>query len=188
MIYEKEEFKDVIANISSRELDILILDAKYTSDFNFRMKNLTKEIMGEGKLNIELSVIFNTEGEIALIDETIIGKYISDAYAIKICKYYKTKDIQLLIEKIIESNEKSKEDFIKISYYILYETMEEIFESVKYKKELINHYGQYFGIKDYEKEDKSIILVILSILYDINKFLNFDRNTLGILSKIILSK
>jgi hypothetical protein len=188
MSYDEKKFQEFIADISARELGLLILDAKYTSDFNLRMRNLVKEITGEGKGDIELSVLFNTDGEIALIDESIIGNYISDVYNIKMCKYYKIKNIEMLIKKIIESNEKSKEDFIKISYHILYETMEEIFESVKYKTEMMKHYGEYFGINDYKKEDKSIILVILSIIYDINKHLSFDNNTVKILSGIILSK
>lgn len=183
-----KNFRDFVATISSKELGVFILDAKYTSDFNYRMKQLIKEIKGEGKIDIELSILFNTEGEIVVIDEYLIGNYISDIYHIKLCKYYKVNDLDILVKRVGESSEKSKEDFIKVSYFILYETMEEIFESVKYKSELMSHYKQYFGIEEYENEDKSIIILIFMILYDIIKHINFEEGYLKKLSNSFLKK
>lgn len=189
--YSKErmkEFKDFIGAVSSKELGLFILDAKYTSDFNHRMKELIEEIKDDRKVDIELSVLFNTEGEIVVIDEYLIGEYISDIYHVKLCKYYKVNDLDILVKKIGESSDKSKEDFIKVSYFILYETLEEIFEVVKYKTDLMSHYKQYFGIGGYENEDKGIIIPIFMILNDIIKYINFEESYLKKLSNLLLKK
>ncbi|GAA0177635.1 hypothetical protein SH2C18_08250 [Clostridium sediminicola] len=181
-----KSFRDFVAAVSSKELGLIILDAKYTSDFNFRMKNLIKEIGNEGNADIELSILFNTNGEIAVIDEYLIGNYISNIYQVELCKYYKIDNLDTLVKKVSSSTAKGKEDFVKISYFILYKTMEEIFEWIKYKAQTMKYYNEYFGIEKYKNDDKTIIILIFMILYDITKHLKLEESYLKKLSSSVI--
>jgi len=82
-------FSGLVEEASSRELAYFILDSRFTSRFNCKMRELFSEIGSEGKSIIDASVMFNTHGEVALIDASIIGKYIGNNYSISIEGSYK---------------------------------------------------------------------------------------------------
>ena len=52
-----KDFSEFIAEASGREIEYLILDSKFTSSFNYRIKELLKELDKEGRRGAELLII-----------------------------------------------------------------------------------------------------------------------------------
>jgi hypothetical protein len=125
-IYKK--FSDFVAVASARELEYFILDSSFTSSFNYRMKKLIEEVKKERNDGIEFSILFNTDGEIVLIDANLIGRYIGNNYNITIEDYYKNTSLNKIIRDVINGSEKAQKDFVTISYSILYHTLKTILQ------------------------------------------------------------
>ena len=187
------QFKDFLRVAITKELEYFVLDAKFTSFFNYKVKEIVNEIGKDEKRDVEGSVIFNTEGAIALIDAGIIGDFIKNNYIIAMEKYYKLIHVDKVIKNIQISGDKSKIDFIKISYSILYKTIEELYQDIIYKKEIKDKYIKRFRLekhldKDLDKDVGEIVLILL-ILEDICKYLKIDLKILyRSINKIILSE
>lgn len=190
--YLKKSYKTFVEFLSvvcSRELEYLILDSKFTSAFNYRIKKMLNEVKKEGKEGIEFSVLFNTEDEIALIDANIIGSFISNNYCASIEKYYKGANINKVIKEIINGNEKNQEDFIMISYRIIYKTLDELYKEIKYKKDVVDSYVRNYRLEGYRNEYTPIVIGVLLILEDVCKYLSISEVLLqNSINKIISSK
>ncbi|MFU0824134.1 hypothetical protein [Clostridium sp.] len=173
-----KSFNQFLSTACARELEYFILDSKFTSAFNYRMKNMINEVRKKGKEDVEFSIVFNTEGEIVLIDADIIGNFISNNYIISIEKYYKDAPIKKIIREVVNGSEKSKRDFVTISCSILYKTLENLYKEIKYKKESVIKYSMLYGLKDYKRRDLSIIIPTLLIMEDICEYLSVGKNIL----------
>lgn len=172
-----KSFGDFIETCSSRELEYFVLNSKFTSNFNAKIKNIISSIEDEIKKS-EFKIFFNTNGEIAIIDSIILGKFIADTYIIAMKERYKI-DIDKTIQNVVKGNEKVQLDFLKVSYDTIYRTLRMIYMEVKYKKELFNNLKEYFKIEDYKKEDLSIVIISFVILEDISKYVNISSSVLN---------
>lgn len=182
-------FTDFLSVACSRELEYFILDSNFTSAFNYRVKEIVKEIEKEGKEDIEFSVLFNTEGEVVLIDANILGRFISDNYNVSMEKYYKGISLDKIVKEIKYGNKKAKIDFIKVSYSILYKTINELYKEIKCKKELKNKYIQRYSLKEYKGMDIAVIVCVLLILEDVCRYIAIEKELfISSISKIIFSK
>lgn len=173
-----KSFAQFLSTAGARELEYFILDSKFTSAFNYRVKKLIEEIKQEGKKNIEFSIIFNTEGEVVLIDADILGGFISDNYTASMEKYYKDVSLNKIIKEVINGSLKAQKDFVMISCSILYRTLRDLYKDIKYKKEIVVKYGISYGLQNYEGEDLSIIVAILLIMEDMCYYLSINKSIL----------
>lgn len=164
-------FTQFVEEASFRELAYFVLDSKFTSMFNCRMKELVGEINIDGKSIIEASVIFNTNGEVALIDGAILGKYVGNNYGVNMESSYKNITLNKVVKHVVNGSEKAQKDFIAISYNILYKTFNELYKEVKCRKDLCEKYKEQYLISDYRGSDIAIVLCSLLILEDICKYL-----------------
>ncbi len=171
-------FSEFISECSSQELEYFIFDSKFTTMFNQRINELIKDIRAEGKKSIELSIIFNTEGEIALIDGYIIGRYISNNYDMHMEQYYKETSLNNIVKHVVNGNKKSKKDFLILSYEILYNTLNSIYSDIKFKKDTLQGYINAYDLKHCVGDDCALVVVTILILEDICKFLRINEEIL----------
>ncbi|MCY6371287.1 hypothetical protein [Clostridium ganghwense] len=182
-------FAEFLSVACSRELEYFILDSRFTSAFNYRVKEIVKEVKKEGNKDIEFSVLYNTEGDVALIDANILGDFISNNYNASMEKYYKGIVLDKIIKEVINGKEKAKADFIKISYSIMYKTINELYREVKCKKEVMNNYMEKYKLAEYKGNDKAIIVIVLLIMEDVCRYISIDKDLfLSSISQIIFSK
>lgn len=173
-----KRFSDFVAIASARELEYFILDSKFTSNFNYNMKKLIDEIEKEKNEDIGFSVLFNTNGEIAIINADILGKHIGNRYNITIEEYYKNVSLNKIVRDVINGSDKSKRDFINISYSILYDTIESIYSEIKCKKDTVDNYKRDYFFNDYKKEDIGAVIACILIIEDICKYIGIEGNLL----------
>lgn len=171
-----KSFSDFIEICSARELEYFVLNSNFTTNFNIRIKNILADIDEFKKA--EFRIFFNTDGEIVIIDSTILGKFIADTCVIAMKGKYKI-EVDKTIQSVVRGNEKVKLDFLKVSYDVLYKTLRMIYMDIKYKKELFKNMREYFKIESYSKEDAAIVIIALTILEDISKYLNISSNILN---------
>lgn len=184
-----KSFKDFLSIAIANDLEYFVLDSKFTSAFNYKMKRLLQEIKKERKDDIDFSVLFNTEGEVSLIDASILGNFISNSYVNLIEKYYKNTTLEKIVKEVVGGNEKSKRDFIIISSNLLYKVLRELYKDITYKKEIVNKYRLTYKIENYEGEDSPVITVILLIMEDVCQYLSINRNILlNAISTMITAK
>ncbi len=169
-------FADFVKVASSRELEYFVLDGKYSTDFNNRVKKLMDDISGEGKLVADFFALFNSKGEIAVIDEEIVGAYISDRYNVVVESYYKKNNLNAIVSSVVNGNEKVKRDFVLISYSCIYKTLREIYKEILYRKDIENIYIKLLNLKDYKGEDLAIIILATLITEDICRYLGININ------------
>ena len=184
-----KSFSEFLSAACSRELEYFIYDSKFTSAFNYRMKKLMEEAESKGKENINFSIIFNTEEEIAIIDAAIIGRYVSNSFIALMESKYKGITINNIIKKVINGNEKNKEDFIIVSYNIIHKVMDELYKDIKYNKKVLDEYVKEYKLEGYKNKDLPIVICDLLILEDICAYLKIDKSELiKSLNKIISSE
>jgi hypothetical protein len=171
-------FSEFVSECSSRELEYFIFDSKFTTEFNERIKELMNEIQVQGKKSVELAIIFNTEGEIALIDSSIIGNYIGNSYAKHMEEYYKENSLNNIVKHVVNGTEKSKKDFLIISYRILYNTLNSMYFDIKYRKETLDNYAKLHNLKHCHQEDCSIVVASILIVEDICRYMSIKESTL----------
>jgi len=171
-------FAQFVAEASARELEYFVLDSKFTSMFNYRMKKLVEEIRKEGKETIGISIMFNTEGDVVLIDADIIGKFIGDNYNITIQKYYKADSLNRVVRQVVNGTEKVQRDFVAVSYSILYNTFNELYKEITYRKDIGERYKQLYFLSDYSGEDLPIVITSLLVLEDICKYIGVKQKYL----------
>ncbi len=171
-----ENFSDFVSECSSKELEYFIFDSKFTTAFNERISEIVKDIEREGKKSIEFAIMFNTEGEIALIDSYIIGNYIGNNYRTSMEKYYKKSELNKIIKNVVIGSEKSKKDFLILSYNILYSTLQSIYCDVKCKKETVDNYKNFYNLQKCDDDNYSLIVVSVLILEDICKYMGIEQH------------
>jgi hypothetical protein len=171
-------FYQFVEEATSRELVFFVLDSRFTSMFNSRMKELMGGISNDGNSIIDASVIFNTHGEVALIDSSIIGKFVGNNYKINMEASYKDSSLNKVIKHVVNGNEKTQMDFVVVSYNIIYKTFKELYQEVKCRKDLCEKYKGIYGISEYKGEDLAIVLCTLLILEDICKYLSINDKLL----------
>ncbi|SKA87197.1 hypothetical protein SAMN05428976_10978 [Clostridium sp. USBA 49] len=186
-IYRK--FSDFVSVASARELEYFVLDSKFTSSFNYRMKKIIQEIKKEKNEDIEFSILFNTNGEIAVIDANILGKHIGNNYNIKIEEYYKNTALNKIIRDVINGSEKSQKDFVTISYSILYHTLESIYSEIKCKKDIVDKYKREYFLTEYKGEDIGAVIACILILEDICKYIRIKESLIvQVINDTVLNK
>lgn len=173
-----KNFSEFVSECSAQELEYFIFDSKFTTMFNQRINELIEDIREEGMKNIELTIIFNTEGEIALIDSYVIGKYIGNNYNVHMQQYYKEAALNNIVRHVVNGNIKSKKDFIILSYEILSKTLDSIYSDIKFKKETLNKYISTYNLKHCIGDDCALVVVSILILEDICKYLGINSNIL----------
>jgi len=184
-----KSFSEFLSEACSRELEYFIYDSKFTSAFNYRMKKLVEEAENKGKGNINFSIIFNTEEEVAIIDAAIIGRYVSNSFIALIESKYKGIAINNIIKKVTNGNEKNKEDFIVVAYNTIHKVMEELYKDIKYNKKILDEYVKEYKVEEYKNKDLPILICGLLILEDICGYLKIEKTELiKSLNKIISSK
>ena len=171
-------FDDFVTVSASRELEYFILDSKFTTMFNSRMKQVFEEIKKEGKDEVEFSVIFNTDGEVAIINSEIIGKFIGNSFKISMEQGYKEIGLNKIVKQVVNGNEKIKKDFVLVSFDILYKILREIYSEIKCKREIVYKYKSQFHMAQYEREDIGAIIAVVLILEDICKYIQIDNDIL----------
>jgi len=170
-----KNFSELVYVVSAKELEFFIIKGEFTSYFNSRMKKMMSEINEEKSEILDAGVFFNTKGEITLIDKEIVGKFIEDSYTLKMLEYYKNTSLNRIIKGIVNGTEKSKGDFILISYSILYNTLNELYKNISCKQTNMIIYKNRFALEDYKKGDCTIIIAVLLILEDLCKYIGVDR-------------
>lgn len=183
-----KDFSEFIAEASGREIEYLILDSKFTSSFNYRIKELLKELAKEGRRGAELLIIFNTEGEIAIIDKFIVGKYISNNYLMHMENYYKENLLNKIVKNVVNGSEKTQRDFIFLSFNILYEVLMEIFMETKCKREVLSEYSEQYSLSNYQGEYSSMLIASILIVEDISKYLRIGDCVIKDSIKLIIKK
>ena len=168
-------FSDFVAVSASRELDYLILDANHTSFFSKKMKQMIEEIKIEGRAIADFMVLFNTEGDIAVIDANIVGRFVGDRYCAVIEEYYKNASLNKIVKSVVNGNEKVQRDYIILSYKALYNTLTEIYTEIKSRRDIINYYKKRYTIEDYNESDVAAVVGTLLILEDVCKYMKLQQ-------------
>lgn len=168
-------FSDLVAAASARELGYLILSAEYTKGFSRGLKGIIDELRGNERLLASVSVMFNTEGDIAIIDEALVGRFIAIKYKNTLENYYKNTTLNKIVKAVATGGEKAAIDFLSISYDVLYETLREMYKEVKCKKELIDNFKKRYNLVSYNKEDASVVIAVLMIIEDIIKYIGINE-------------
>lgn len=172
-----KSFSHFIEACSSRELEYFVLNSKFTNNFNIKIKNILGDIDEIKKA--EFRIFFNTNGEIAIIDSIILGKFIADTYMMAMKERYKV-DVDKIVQSVVKGNDKVKLDFIKVSYDTLYRTLRLIYADIKYKKEFLKNMKEYFKIEEYNEEDAAIVVINLTIIEDIIKYIKIENDILNV--------
>ncbi len=174
-----KDFGEFVSTAAVRELDFFILEAKYTSGFNYNVKKVVDELKREGKEEVSFCVIFNTQGEIAIIDGFLVGNHLAKIYKEKLENYYKGKSLNSIIRAVINSDEKLQRAFAGLSYKIIIETFHEIYSNITYKKEIADSLKKWYGLSDFNSSDIGVILLTLLILEDICRYIGIKVNNYG---------
>lgn len=167
-------FSDFLSDVIVEKMRIFILDGSFKKNFNEDMKKMIKEIKGSKKEKIDLIIMFNTEGNIAIIDESIIAKIIYNDYENLMKVYYRIFSLNKLIKNVLKGDKIIRENFIKVSYKILYNSLIRIYSELKCRKDIIVKYRLKYNLVNYNKEDISIIVLIILILEEICSQFNLD--------------
>jgi hypothetical protein len=182
-------FSDFVAIAAARELEYFVMDSKFTSSFNYRMKKMIDEIKQEKDEGIDFSILFNTNGEIALIDANLIGRYIGNNYNVTIEEYYKNASLNKIVRDVINGSEKSQKDFITVSYSILFHTIDTIYSEIKCKKDTVDNYKRDYLLTDYEEADIGAVIACVLIIEDICRYIGIRENlVLQAVSEAVLRK
>nr|WP_269205475.1 hypothetical protein [Clostridium botulinum] len=173
-----KNFKNFLGISVSKELEYFILDSRFTSEFNYRMKELFDEIRNHNRREIEFSIIFNTEGEISLIDSSIIGKFIVDDYTVNLQRNYKNVQLNKILKEILNGSDKVKRDFLLVSSIILYDILEMIYKDIKCRVDIIHYYASKYRLNIYDNNHIASMVIMILIMEDICGYMNIDKKLL----------
>ena len=171
-IYKK--FSDLVYVVSTKELEFFITKGEFTSFFNYKMKQMLSESNEKNEI-LDVGVFFNTKGEITLINAGVVGKFIENNYTLKMLEYYKNISLNKIIKEVVNGSQKSKTDFILISYAILYGTLNELYKSISCNHANKVIFKNRYDLEEYNKEDCTIIIASLLILEDLCRYIGVDR-------------
>lgn len=183
-------FSEFIAESTKREMEAIILDSKFTKEFNLNIKKLYDSIKMDGNDNIEFTILFNTSGEIAVIDGYILGNYVADKYTLAMEQYYKNNKLNKVVKQVVNGSRKSMEDFLILSEKVLYNTFLSMFSEIKTRKDVIERYKYNKSmLESYKGEDLPIIFISILIVEDICKYLGIKMDIFQeTFNKIIFQK
>lgn len=177
-------FSDLITASAARELGLLVLSADYTRAFSIRLGNLLNEFDSRERDLASISVMFNTEGDIAIIDEALVGRFVALRYKTVMEEYYKGTPLNKIIKAVMEGGEKRVLDFLSISYDVLYESLQELYKEIRCKKEVLNKFRQRYNIASYNREDSAAVTLVLMILEDIVSYIGVKESYILTLSAL----
>ncbi|WP_238883033.1 hypothetical protein [Clostridium sp. YIM B02551] len=169
-----KSFYEFVTLAVARELEYFINESNYTVAFNSNIKNLVDELKALGKLNIEFMVLFNTSGEIALINEEIVGGYIAERMVKQLRADYGINDEEEILKKIINGENREKELFISNIYKYLIKILKEIYKDIRYRKEVLESYKKRYSLNNMETEEMAVTLASILIIEDICGYLSLD--------------
>ncbi|KOA95146.1 hypothetical protein [Clostridium botulinum] len=173
-----KNFKNFLGKSVSKELEYFILDSTFTSEFNYRMKKLFDEIKNENRREIEFSIIFNTKGEISLIDSLIIGEFIADDYVVNLQRNYKNVQLNKILKEILNGSEKVKNDFVLVSCIVLYDILEMIYKDIKCRIDIIHYYTNKYKLNIEDNNHIASIVIMILIMEDICGYMDIDKKLL----------
>ena len=171
-------------------MEAIILDSKFTKEFNLNIKKLYDSIKMDGNDNIEFTILFNTSGEIAVIDGYVLGNYVADKYTLAMEQYYKNNKLNKIVKQVVNGSRKSMEDFLILSEKVLYNTFLSMFSEIKTRKDVIEKYKYNKSmLESYKGEDLPIIFISILIVEDICKYLGIKMDIFQeTFNKIIFQK
>jgi hypothetical protein len=167
-------FSDFVRVASSRELSYFLLDAKYTSGFSRQMSELISDITKEGKVAADFVLFFNTDGEIAIFDEDLLGTYIGDRFTSEIEEKYSNKRLNYIIKSVVNNSEDVQKDFVQVCYEVIVSILNEIYKEMKYKKELGEFYKKTLKLDDDSIDNLPLKIAALLIVEDICRYLGIN--------------
>lgn len=167
----RTETKNLINYINTaikEELEIFINNAEYTTFFNHNMRRLIDEINEVPNDEISIEVLFNTKGEISVIDAEVLAKYISSNY-IKLLEVQYDDNLTNIFFNIKKGEENDKETFVRFSFDVLCGIFNHIYKNITVNKGLNFKYIKKYQIKNYREEDIPLKILVHLILEDICK-------------------
>jgi hypothetical protein len=168
-------FSDLVAAAAGRELGFLILSAEYTKGFSHGLKAIIDELNGSERLLTSFSVMFNTEGDIAIIDEALVGRFIAIKYKNTMEDYYKKTALNKIVKAVTTGGEKTIIDFLSVSYDVLYDALEEMYKEVKCRKDVLENLKLRYNLASYNREDTPIVMAVLMLIEDIIKYVGINE-------------
>lgn len=169
-----KSFCEFINLVCAREVEYFILESNYTTKFNNNIKQIVEELKTIGKTSVEFMVLFNTKGEIALINEEIIGGYVGENLIENLKSTYKYTDINTLIGSSKKYPYKDKQAFIIKIYEDLCRILNEIYKDIKYRKEVAESYKNRYSLVHVSEDMLPMSIASILILEDICAYLSFD--------------
>lgn len=181
-------FSDLVAAASARELGYMIINAEYTKAFSLRLKNIISELDHKQRAFASISCMFNTKGDIAIIDEALVGQFISIRYKSSMEEHYRGTSLNKIARAVMDGGEKRVLDFLSLSYDLIYEILSEIYKEVKCRKDVLKQHKEKYNITSYNKEDNAIVTIVLMIIEDIIKYLSCKESYILTISALKVSK
>ncbi|SCN25739.1 hypothetical protein N3C_2462 [Clostridium sp. N3C] len=181
-------FSDLIAAASARELGFMIISAEYTRAFSLKLKKIISELDEKQRALASISCMFNTKGDIVIIDEALLGQFISIRYKCAMEEQYKGTHLNEIAKSVIDGEEKKVLDFLSLSYDVLYETLSEIYKEIKCRKDVLNVHKEKYNMTSYNKEDNVMVTIVLMIIEDIIKYLNCKESYVLTISALKVNK
>jgi len=82
------------------------------------------------------------------------------------------------VRQVVNGTEKVQRDFVAVSYSILYNTFNELYKEITYRKDIGERYKQLYFLSDYSGEDLPIVITSLLVLEDICKYIGVKQKYL----------
>ncbi|MDP4089000.1 MAG: hypothetical protein Q8930_06975 [Bacillota bacterium] len=177
-------FFDLTGAAAARELGMMVLSAEYTRAFSLRLRNILEELDDKERDLASISVMFNMEGDIAIIDEALVGSFVALRYKSVMEEYYKGTPLNKIARSVMEGGEKRILDFLDISYDVLYDTLQELYKEIVCKKEVLNTFKMRYNISSYNKEDSAVVAIVLMILEDMVNYMGIKESYILTLSAL----
>lgn len=171
-----KDFMEFMEQVISTEIDSYIIDSSFTKEFNKRLIEVMDEIR-KSNPDIEFSIIFNVDKEISLIDSLILGNFAVDLYFIYMSKYYRSKDLDTILNYMHNEDDAQKKRFIVNSMHVFYNIFNEMFKDIKFNKSVFCKYKKYYNLSEVKSNKNSLMVLVILILEDICKYFKI-RNSL----------
>ncbi|WP_461205935.1 hypothetical protein [Clostridium sp. DL1XJH146] len=178
-ILKEANFIDYYSQICSNEIKYFVTEAKYTTFFNNSILKLINELKKEDKKDIDLFINFNNEKEVVALDTDIIGEFIGDLFLAKFCKSCSKTEMGKLIQNVKDGDHETKKQFCDKTFLITYSALREIYEYVVFKKEVFQNKCNEFNIKNYNKSDKAIYILAISIVNSVMSYLKIKKDEMA---------
>lgn len=172
-----KDFMEFMEQVISTEIDSYIIDSSFTKEFNKRLIEIMDEIR-KSNSDIEFSIIFNVDKEISLIDSLILGNFTVDLYFVYMSKYYRSKDLQTILNYMHNEDDDEKKRFIVNSMHVFYKIFNEMFKDIKYNKSVFFKYEKYYSLSELKSKKNSLMVLVILILEDVCKYFKIKNSLL----------